>query len=78
MSSSVRPETDGSFSKRNTAAGIAGLIQTAVKLVPSIADAAMVTQWTGLVRELPMTIPASAPFRAFMASLLQQGTIVRD
>lgn len=41
-------EHDGSFSKRNTAAGIAGLIQTAVKLVPSIADAAMVTQWTGL------------------------------
>lgn len=41
-------EHDGSFSRRNTASGIAGLIQTAVKLVPLVAEATMVTQWTGL------------------------------
>lgn len=41
-------EHEGSFSKRNTAAGISGLIQTAIKLVPEIAKATLVTQWTGL------------------------------
>ncbi len=41
-------EHDGSFSKRNTASGIAGLIQTAVKLVPGIANATLISQWTGL------------------------------
>lgn len=41
-------EHDGSFSKRNTATGIAGLMQTAMKLVPSVAEAPVIAQWTGL------------------------------
>ena len=41
-------EHDGSFSKRNTAAGIAGLMQTAMKLVPMVAEATVLAQWTGL------------------------------
>ncbi len=41
-------EHDRSFSKRNTASGIAGLMQTAIKLVPSVSEATVLAQWTGL------------------------------
>jgi glycine oxidase len=41
-------EHDGSFSKRITASGIAGLMQTAMKLVPRVSEATVVAQWTGL------------------------------
>ena len=41
-------EHDRSFSKRNTASGIAGLMQTAMKLAPVVAEATVLAQWTGL------------------------------
>ena len=54
-------EHDGSFSKRNTASGIAGLIQTALKLVPAVADATLITQWAGLRPGTPDDNPYLGP-----------------
>lgn len=54
-------EHDKSFSKRNTASGIAGLIQTAMKLVPGVAEGTLVTQWTGLRPGTPDENPIIGP-----------------
>lgn len=54
-------EHDKSYSKRNTAAGIAGLIQTAMKLVPEVSAGTFVTQWTGLRPGTPDDNPLLGP-----------------
>ena len=41
-------EPEAGFTKRNTAEGIRGLIERAVRLVPTIADAPLVSTWSGL------------------------------
>lgn len=41
-------EPEAGFSKRTTAAGVAALTETALDLVPSLADAAVVASWAGL------------------------------
>lgn len=58
-------EAKAGFVKRNTPAGIAKLIEKGVKLVPMIADAPVVTQWSGLRPGTPDDNPYIGPVPGF-------------
>jgi glycine oxidase len=58
-------EHDAGYNKRNTAKGIADLFEKGVKLVPSIADAPVVTQWAGLRPGTPDDNPYIGPVPGF-------------
>jgi glycine oxidase len=58
-------EHDAGYNKRNTPKGIADLFEKGIKLVPSIADAAVVTQWAGLRPGTPDDNPYIGPVPGF-------------
>lgn len=58
-------EHDAGYNKRNTPKGIADLFEKGVKLVPSIAEAAVVTQWAGLRPGTPDDNPHIGPVPGF-------------
>ena len=49
------------FDKRNTAAGVSGLIDFGIRLVPALADAAVERSWAGLRPGCPSGLPFLGP-----------------
>ncbi len=58
-------ETDAGFEKRNTARGVAGLIDDALCMVPELANAAVVCSWAGLRPGTPDLRPYIGPIPQF-------------
>jgi len=54
-------EPKAGFAKRNTAKGIAGLLERAVRMVPMLADAPVAATWSGLRPGTPDDMPYVGP-----------------